>query len=344
MPKPKVLIVGCGAVGLFQGYFLSAGADITYLVRPGRRSAFAPPKRLYSYKDDELYTFESYTLIEDISEVEGEIFAFVFDTLDGYTARSEAGVATLSSVGKLLNEEQNADCFVVYDAIGLDIELHYARTMRIASTRLFFAVSLIAHQPTPKISVPATANKDLITRADLLYSHGPPNIGLVAFNTHPALTAKLETIYNVNGRLTIRRIPALFSPWAPLLGMLHLMTWNVDGFGPFESLRRNNELWTLMLRAQAEILTLPRFGWTGWFLSFIFGSWATEKLNIPLFEGAKPLNCEEFNLYHHGGKVVQQDLKTLEELIADGERVGKKMPALKEVVGRARKSQSSQIL
>ncbi|KAJ4341961.1 hypothetical protein N0V95_007057 [Ascochyta clinopodiicola] len=335
MSKPKVLIVGCGAVGLSQGYFLSAGADITYLVRPGRKSAFAPPKRIYSYKDNELYTFASYRLIEAVTEVEGETFAFILDTLDGHTARSEGGVVTLKSIGKLVNEDQNTDCFVIYDAIGLDIEEHYARTMRITPSRIFFAASLLAHQPTSEISVPVNASKDLINKADLLYSHIPPNVGLLVFNTQPALTKKLEAIYNVNGKLKIRRVPAFVSSWAPLLGMLHLVAWNLDGFGPFDRLRENDELWALMLRAQSEVLNLPRFGWTGWILSFLLGSWATVRLNLPFIEGAKPMNCMEFNAFHHGSKVAKQDLSTLEDVLSDGERAGRKMEALREVVRRA---------
>lgn len=337
MSKPKVLIVGCGAVGLSQGYHLSPGADITYLVRPGRRPAFTPPKQLYSYKDDDLYTFSDYRVIESVSEVTGEAFEFVFDTLDGHTARSENGVATLRSVGDLINEPQNADCFLIYDAVGLDIEDHYTRTMRIAPTRLFLVVSMIAHQPTSQISVPTSANKDLVAKADVLYVRLPPNIGLSASNAQPALLKRLETVYNVNGKTTIRHIPAFVTSWVPTLVMLHIVTWNIDGFGPFPRLCANSELWTLMLRAQSEILNLPRFGWTGWLLSFVLGGWATRKMNEPLIEGSKPLNYEEFNEFHHGGKVAKQDLSTLEDVLREGEGVGRKMEALREVVRRARK-------
>ena len=336
MSRPKVLIVGCGAVGLSQGYHLSFGADITYLVRPSRKPAFLPPKHLYSYKDDELRTFSSYRVIESPTEVTGETFAFIFDTLDGHTARSENGVATLRAVGDLINEPQNADSFLVYDAIGLDIEDHYARTLRIAPSRLFLAASMLAHQPTPQISVPATASKDLAAKADLLYAHTSPNVGLLVFNTQPTLTQRLEAIYSANGKLTISRIPAFVAPWAPLLGMLHLVTWNVDGFGPFEQLRANGELWALMLRAQTEILNLPRFGWTGWLLSFVLGGWATEKFNLPLVESAKPMKYEEFNAFHHGAKVAKQDLVALEDVLNEGEKARRKMEALREVVKRAR--------
>lgn len=340
MSKPKVLIIGCGAVGLYQGYQLSAGADITYLVRPGRRPAFAPPKQLYSYKDNDLYTFSNYRVIESVSEVTGETFEFVFDTLDGHTARSENGVATLRSVGSLINEPQNANCFLVYDAIGLDIEDHYVRTVGIAPTRLFFAASSLAHQPTSQITIPASANKDLVAKADLLYSHSPPNIGLQASNAQPALWKRLEAIYNANGKLIVGTIPAFVVNWGFPLAMLHLVTWNIDGFGPFSHFYTNSELWKLMLRAQSEILNLPRFGWTGFFLSFVMGSWATKKINQLPMDGSEPLSYAEFNAFHHGGKVAEQDVVTLEDILREGERVGRKMEALREVVRRAREIHS----
>jgi hypothetical protein len=151
MSKPQVLIVGCGAVGLSAGFFLSSGASITYLVRPGRKSAFVAPKNLYSYKENELYTFDNYRVIEDPSEVSDECFAFVFDTLDGHTARSEGGIRTLNKVGALINKQQNAHCFVVYDAVGLDTKKHYASALGISLDRLLFAGSLLAHPPTPRL-------------------------------------------------------------------------------------------------------------------------------------------------------------------------------------------------
>jgi hypothetical protein len=158
----------------------------------------------------------------------------------------------------------------------------------------------------------------------MLYVYSPPNLGLLVFNTQPTLTVKLEEAYNTNGKLVIQRLPAIFSSWALLLGILHLMVWKVDGFKRFEDLRAYNELWRLMLQAQTEILILPRFGWMGWALSWIIGGWAAEKLNVPLIEGAKPLKFEEFNAFHHGAKVVKQDLRTLENLLSgeSGEKDG----------------------
>ncbi|EMD59093.1 hypothetical protein GGP41_000429 [Bipolaris sorokiniana] len=335
MPKPKVLIVGCGAVGLSQGYHISSNADCTYLVRPGRKPAFDPPKHLYSYQDDELYEFSSYRVIESVSEVKSEKFAFIFDTLDGHTARSESGIATIRSVGDLLKEPQNANSFVVFDAVGLDIEEHYATTLGIARNRLLLASSLLAHQSTPQIPIPETANKALVSKANVLYSTPSPGAVLVVFNTQPSLTKKLEAFYDVNGKQGIRRAPGFLAPYSIPLIMLQLVTWNIDGFGPFEQFRANTELWDLMLRAQTEILTLPRFGWTGWLLSFVVGGWAAIQMHAPVEVNARPLDYPKFNAFHHGGKVAKQDRRMLEDVLSEGEKSGRKMPALKEIIKKA---------
>lgn len=335
MPKPKVLIVGCGAVGLSQGYHISHSADCTYLVRPGRKPAFEPPKHLYSYKDDTLHEFSSYRVIESVSEVKGEEFAFVFDTLDGYTARSESGTATIRSVGELLKEPQNANSFVVYDAAGLDIEEHYLSTLGIARSRLLFGVSLLAHQPTPQIPIPETANKSLASKADILYSTPSAGVILVVMNTQPSLTKKLEAFYDVKGKQGIQRAPGFLAPYVVPLSMLQLVAWNIDGFGPFKQFRANTELWNLMLRAQTEILNLPRFGWTGWLLSFVVGDWFAVQMHAPFEVNAKPLDYARFNAFHHGGKVAKQDRRMLENVLSEGEKGGRKMPALKEIIKKA---------
>lgn len=340
MSKPKVLIIGCGAVGLSQGYHLSTGADITYLVRPGRKPAFLAPRQLYAYKTDELHTFPSYRVIESVAEVKGETFAFVFDTLDGHTARSENGVATIRSVGDLINEPQNKECFLVFDAVGLDMDEHYACNLRVPKSRLLMAASMLAHQPTPQISIPAAANKDLVSKADMLYVPAIPGVGLMIGNTQPALIKKVSTIYNMNGVLVISTLPAfIIAPFQPI-AILQLLVWDIDGFRPFSHLRSNTELWSLLLRAQTEILRIPQYGWTGWFLSLIIGSWATEKAMTLPVESSKPLVYHEFNAFHHGGKVAKQDLMILEETLNSGEKSGTKMIALREVVRRARALQS----
>ncbi|KAF1994060.1 hypothetical protein P154DRAFT_527301 [Amniculicola lignicola CBS 123094] len=338
MSKPKILIIGCGAVGLTQGYHLSFGAAITYLVRPGRTSAFQPPKKLYDYKENKLRIFDNYRVIESPSEVTAEEFYCIFDTLDGYTARSEGGMATLKAVGELIHDHPAT--FVVYDAVGLDIDVHYATTMGISKDRLTFAGSMLAHQPTKSISLPASADADLAAQADILYSYASGNYGLTMFNTRPNLTKALGKVYNKHEKLRIQVVPAFIAPTGTLLAILQLMSWSMDGFQEFAHFRSNKELWNLLLKGQKEILTLPRFGWTGWLLSWLLGSsWVTLKMMTEPAKTALPLQYHEFNAFHHGGKVIKQDIKMLQDLVAEGEKEDHKMVALREICRRMEKGE-----
>ncbi|EUC39435.1 hypothetical protein COCCADRAFT_31800 [Bipolaris zeicola 26-R-13] len=299
MTRPKILIVGCGAVGLSQRYYLSASAEITYLVRPGRSEAFVAPKRLYDYKSDKLHVLEDYRVIETTSEVAGEEFYCVFDTLDGHTAQSEGGTATIKSVGDLTRD--NPRTFVFYDAAGVDIEQHYASTMSISRSRLIYSM-------------------ELVVQANVLYSAYHPNIRLVIINTKVQITELLEAVYHQNGRVKIQRLPGILSE-LPSLILVQFMVWNTEDWVLYPRSREAHESWALIIRAQQEVLSLPRWGWIGW--------------------GGTPLPYHEFNAFHHGSKVVEQDIELLEGLVAEGERAKMKMPALNEICRRARKKLES---
>jgi hypothetical protein len=334
MSKPKILIVGCGAVGLTQGYILSATAEITYLVRPGRTAAFQGPKKLYDYKENVLRTFDNYRVIESPSDVTNEEFYCVFDTLDGHTAHSEGGQATLKAVGDLIRDHPTT--FVLYDAIGIDIVDHYASTMDISKERLIFCASILAHQPTKSISIPASADANLVAQADMLYSYNTGGKSLIMFNTDSKLVKAFSEVYNKHPKLRIMIMPGfLASSGLMMISMLQLMAWSIDGWHPLPEFRNNTEVWNLMLSAQGEIFALPRYGWTGKLMAILFGSWLTMKAMATPVEAALPLQVHEFNAFHHGSKVVKQDLMTLEELVAEGEKAKHKMVALREVVRRA---------
>ncbi|RAR04375.1 CocE/NonD hydrolase [Stemphylium lycopersici] len=333
MSKPKVLIIGCGAVGLTQGYILSSGADITYLVRTGRTSAFQPPKKLYDYKDDKLHVFSDYRVVESVDEVADETFYCILDTLDGHTVQSQSGISTLQAVGGLIRK--HAATFVAYSAIGLDIDEHYARTLGVARERLMPVASMLAHQPTSSISLPDSATADLARQADMLYSHMPPNYGLIVFNSQPKLTRALADVYEKHARLRIQVLPGFIASSGFLLGILQLVAWALDGFHPFPEFRGNKEIWGLLVRAQREVLRMPRFGWLGWFASLLVGSWATGKMMTGPVKTAVPLAYHEFNAFHHGSKVIKQDVKVLEDLVMEGEKAGMKMVALREILRRA---------
>jgi hypothetical protein len=140
----------------------------------------------------------------------------------------------------------------------------------------------------------------LAVQADILYSYIRDNYGLIVFNSRPKLTKAVGELYSKHEKLRIQVVPGFVGSSGTLLGTLQLVSWYVDGFQPTTHFRNNSELWSLMLKAQREILNLPRFGWTGWLLSLMLGSWMTLKMILAPVEGALPLHYHEFNAYHHG--------------------------------------------
>jgi hypothetical protein len=134
MSKPFVLIIGAGAVGLAVGYHLSlAGAELTFLVRPGRSAAFASPQQLYCYDDAELKTFAGYSVVENVAELAEKRFQFVIVTLDGHSSRTAEGTALLRSLGDAIRA---SDAMVIMGGFGVGLREHDLQVMRIAEDRL----------------------------------------------------------------------------------------------------------------------------------------------------------------------------------------------------------------
>lgn len=225
----------------------------------------------------------------------------------------------------------------MYDAVGTDMEQHYASSMGIEKSRLVLAVSMLAHQPTGMISVPASANAELVAKANLLYAHLAGGIGLTVVGARPEIMKKIESVYHPNGRLKVRRLPGAVGHLT-LVILPQLIAWHLEGWVAWPQLKHSGETWELLLRAQKEVLNFPRFGWTGKVLSWFVGSWVTAKVMGGMSKDSEPLLYHEFNAFHHGGKVILQDVEVLEEIVEEGERAKRDVTALKEMCRRARKT------
>ncbi|EUC51003.1 hypothetical protein COCMIDRAFT_21406 [Bipolaris oryzae ATCC 44560] len=57
--------------------------------------------------------------------------------------------------------------------------------------------------------------------------------------------------------------------------------------------------------------------------------------DAPIEVNARPLEYPKFNAFPHGGQVAKQDCRMPEDVLSEGEKCGRKMPALREMVKRA---------
>jgi hypothetical protein len=335
MSKPSVLIVGAGAVGLAVGYHLSlAGADITFLVRPGRKAAFAAPQQLYCYDDVALKTFAGYSVVESVAELAEQRFQFVMVTLDGYTSRTAEGTAMLRSLGDAIRA---TDAIVIMcGGFGIGLREHYLQAMRIAENRLLTGfTTILSHQSSANLPVHAPTDPAQVAKASICYKQPANRIGFRLETRNATAAKQFAALYN---RCGVSRCglmhPTLLNTVAnagfPMFAACELAGWPDD----LATVVADKELWRLACRAQGEIIALPQNGWLGKLIALIMGPRVTANLHLSLEREMRPLDYQAFSRFHHGGKVHAQDVKALRDCLAEGQRQGRPMTALKELLRR----------
>ena len=95
------------------------------------------------------------------------------------------------------------------------------------------------------------------------------------------------------------------------------------------------ETWRLAEKATMEIVALPQYGFLGKVLAALGGP-----LNLlaRTWEGtskaALPLDFHAFNKFHHGGKIMAQDIDISRDILSREEERGRKLPMLRSLMQR----------
>jgi hypothetical protein len=331
MSTPFVLFVGAGAVGLAVGYHLSlAGADITFLVRPGR-SAFASPQQLYCYDDAALKTLAGYSVVENVAELAQMRFQFVIVTLDGHSSRTEEGTALLRGLGDAIRASDTI--VIMCGGYGIGLREHYLRAMRIAEDRLLSGfLDKFSHQANADLPVHAPTNPAHVARASVCYRHLANRIGFRLGTSNAAAARQFAALYN---RCGVSRCglmnPALVTIFSNA-GFPVYAASEIAGWPNVATVVANKELWRLACRAQGEIMALPQHGWLGKLMALMAGSRGTANAHLQMERELLPLDYQAFNRFHHGGKVRAQNIEALRDCLAEGQRHGQPMAALQALL------------
>ncbi|MFC7265579.1 ketopantoate reductase family protein [Streptomyces lutosisoli] len=333
MNQPSVLIVGAGATGLAVGYHLGlAGADVTFLVRPGRKAALDSPQLLYCYDDASLKTLDSYGVVESTAELAGKSFQFVLVTLDGHASRTDEGTAMLRALGDLI---RGSEANVVMSAFGFGVRQHYLDALSISEDRLMHGfLGMLAHQATADLPVHAPTDPAQVARASVCYKHPANKVGFRLEKGNAVAAKQFAELYNRSGvsrcALISRDLDEIFSD----AGSPVYMAGAIAGWPDFTTLVADKELWRLTCRAQGEIMALPKNGFRGRLMARVMGPRTTAKVHIKMEKDMLPLDYQAFNRFHHGGKVHAQDVEGLRACLAEGRRQGRPMPALHSLLAR----------
>ena len=332
--KPAVMIMGAGAMGLITGYHLHlAGAEVTFLVRPGRLAEMQSPQMLYCFNDASLKTFTQYRAVASVAEIDCAAQDYIIVTLDGAVSRGAEASATLRVIGAAI---RNSATRLMIGGVGVGLREHYLNTTGLPPQRVLNSVLGLLSYQVARAEMPliAPTRADVIGNAYMAYVQFPNQVGFAVDNSYPQAAKEFAELYN---RCGVSRCTVMNKTVFDLLGNLPFAMFAVSdiaGWPSLDVLAANKELWSLNCKAQAEVMGLKRYGWIGKLMRLVM----SEKMHLKLWQkvakDSLPMDFQAFNRFHHGGKVQPQDIEIMQNCVAIGEREGSAMSALKEVLAR----------
>ena len=333
----RVLIVGAGAGGLAAGYhFALSGVDVTFFVRPGRLEEMArKPKRLYCYDDNEIKSFDDYATVCDMDEVATRQFDYVLTTLDGFAMHSDEGVALLRDLGNAVRASKTV---LVCLGVAEGIESYVAKHTGLPVDRcLFGSFSLLSHNvPLPDQRFDESIDQEGLARCAFGYTHlGKGKAGLMLTRANRQLGQRLAEVYGRSGVSTCAVMPNLrvLDCMSYFLSPA-LVAFMIEGWPAHDDMYKTGT-WRLAEKATMEIVALPQYGFLGKVVAALGGRF---NLLARVWEGtsraALPLDFHAFNRFHHGGKVMAQDIGIARDILSREEGRGRKLPMLRRLMER----------
>lgn len=330
MSKPRILIVGAGALGVVTGYHLAlAGAEISFLVRPNRLAALQAGQKLYCFDDLSIKDFQSYDCSADLGDLAGRDYDFVLLTLDGATCRNEEGEALLRALGEAIRPGR-----AVALVCGMDVREHCRELLGLSPERVLEGTQAMLSYQVDRADMPVhpPADPAQVASTDVAYRHMAAGFGFTVVDEPQGPARAFLELYNRSGvskcrsmgRITYTMFTRSFFPI--------IAAYERAGWPDAATLVQDRELMTLAARAMGEILSLPEHGWRGRLAALVMGRRALTKKLVDMERECRPLDYTAFNRFHHGGKVRAQNLLVMQRCAAAGQAAGKPMKALTTMI------------
>lgn len=332
MAQPSVLIVGAGALGIVTGYHLHlAGAKVAFLVRQGRLPALDEPQLLYCYDDHELKSFSEYRSFASVNDAMTQEYDWVIVTMDGATCRGEEATELLKELGAAM---QGGKGIAVISGVGVR---DYCRDiMGLPDDRVIEGTMGLLSYQTDRVTLPLNppTDPDKLARASMAYHHMGSNPGFMVVGRPKDVAKEFKALYDKSGVSKASIVPEkLYATFTSSIFAI-MAIFDLAGWPQAEELAEDEELMALGSQAMKEIMRLPEHGIMGKIGSLFISPKRLAKNNLKMEQDCLPVDYSAFNKFHHGGKVREQDMDVLRKSLASGEAQGRKMPALRELLGR----------
>jgi hypothetical protein len=332
MANASVLIVGAGALGIVTGYHLQlAGAEVSFLVRPGRLDALAEPQVLYCFDDHELKRFSGYRAFGSVAEAMDRDYDFVIVTMDGATCRGAEATSLLAALGDGIRKGKS-----VAVISGVGVRDHCRDTMKLPDDRVVEGTMGLLSYQTDRVTLPLNPPTDpqKLAKASMAYKHMGKNPGFMVVSQPAKAARDFAELYNRSGVSKCAVFNGkLFAMFASSI-FVTMATFDLAGWPHADVLARNRDLMMLCSKATKEIMRLPEFGLAGKIGSLFMSPGMIAKNNAKMERDCLPVDYSAFNQFHHGGKVREQDIQVLRNGLASGQAHGRAMPALSELLRR----------
>lgn len=331
--KPtSVCIVGAGSMGVITGYHLQlAGAAVTFLVRPHRREQLSRPQALYSFDDQSLKTFSGYDLLTDPAELAGTSFDFVVITLDSASLHADAGLKLVDEIGRAFRDTPTR---VILGSAGIDLRTWFLERSGLAETQVTGGTLALLAYEAQKVTLPLhnMAQPEQLAGADYGYRHVFP-FGFGVELSAPQVAHDFAELYNRSG-VSQCNISSADEYKVQFAVFPVIVAWELLDWPAAANIAPTDKTWQLGIESMREIQRLSVFGPAGLAASEQTDAEAVLKSWQEMEKNCLPLDLAEFNRYHHGGKVNEQDHKILRDALKRGEAEGAKMPALRALVAQ----------
>ncbi|KAF2648189.1 hypothetical protein K491DRAFT_671002 [Lophiostoma macrostomum CBS 122681] len=352
-PKPRVLIVGAGSMGIVTGYHLSlAGAHTTFLIRPHRASQLSRPQKLYSYDSNTLHTYSDFSYITEPAVLlspahSGEnAYDFIVITLDGAALKSATGIELVKTIGDV--GQRNKDTKILLGTIGVDLHTWFTAQSGLPGDRVTLAwLTLHVYSPSavtlplPPAQSSSVVDPELLQQADQAYTAKIG--GYWISDDSPAVQTAFAALWDKSGVPSACKDKTQFSveglPVFAIFAAEEALGW--PSFEVFNSStsssnddRKTKETWKLTIGAGKEIAELGIHGEMGKRAVQAITEDGTAQRMWGLEQMMWPFPFVAFSEYHHGGKVNGQDRELLRECLRGGREEGKGMERLGELIGR----------
>ena len=331
MNQASVLIVGAGAVGLVTGYHLSLGGTaVTFFVRPQRRESVLPPQTLYCYDDGQIKTYAGYQVVTSVDEVAACAFDYVILTLDGAACRNDDGVKLLRALGDAI---RSTAAVVIFCGVGIGLREHLLTTLGLSDDRLLEGtLGNISHQVSAKLPVHSPTDPVLISQATMAYRHFSGTTGFTLVTLSKATAQKFAALYDRCGISRCALVNATFYRYYTNAFYCFTFTWDMAGWKDVANFAAQPELVSLCVAAMKDIASLSRFGCIGRLVRLVLSKRMFIKVVRKAERDFLPLDLAGFNRFHHGDKVLAQDIQLMNNCLNEGRAEGKSMAALDELL------------